>query len=79
MTLYETLLVTTAFFGVVTFFALISHLFDEGSRLLFFGCLCLFATFAYWTRSIQTGDFDFEDVSRAVAKLVQDVMGLGVN
>ena len=76
MTLYETLLVTAAFFGVVTIFALISHLFDEGSRLLFFGCVSLFAVFAYWARTVKTGDFSFSDVNSAIANFVQNVLGL---
>lgn len=76
MSLYETLLVTSAFFGVVTVFALISHLFDEGSRLLFFGALILFAVFGYWTRTAKSGDFSFDDLNLALTHLVRNVLGL---
>ncbi len=75
MSLYETLLVTSAFFGVVTVFALISHLFDEGSRLLFFGALILFAVFGYWTRTAKNGNFSFEDLNVALTHLVRNVLG----
>jgi len=44
--------------------------------MLFFGALILFAIFGYWTRTVKTGNFSFDDLNVALTHLVRNVLGL---
>lgn len=76
MTLYETLLIVTAFFAVVSIFALVTHLLNDGSRIVFFASLLVTAGFYYWARISHSKGVEYDDLIKAIAKLVREVLGV---